>query len=51
MNHRYELYHKGRLVNVSDNYKSLRLSALRFAVAHHKTYIIDTYTKIKYTIN
>ena len=50
MTSRYELYHNGRLVNVSNNYKSLRLSALRFAVAHSSVYIIDTYTKIKFNI-
>ena len=48
MNHRYELYHNGRLVNVSDNYRTLRLSALRFAAAHRNVYIIDTVTNIKY---
>ena len=48
MNHRYELYHNGRLVNVSDNYRTLRLSALRFATARRNVYIIDTVTNIKY---
>ena len=50
MNHRYELYHNGRLINVSDNYKALRLSAIRFAASHSKVYIYDTHTKIKFNI-
>ena len=50
MNYRYELYHNGRLVNVSNNYKTLRLSAIRFSAAHSKTYILDTNTKIKFNI-
>ena len=48
MNHRYALYYNGRLVNVSNNYRTLRLSALRFASAHSNVYIIDTATNIKY---
>lgn len=48
MNHRYALYHNGRLVNVSNNYRTLRLSALRFSSAHRNVYIIDTATNIKY---
>ena len=50
MSSRYELYHNGRLVNVSNNYKALRLSAIRFSASHSKVYIYDTHTKIKFNI-
>ncbi len=50
MNSRYELYRNGRLVNVSNSYKALRLTAIRFSVSHSSVYILDTYTKIKFKI-
>ena len=50
MSYRYELYHNGRLVNVSNNYKALRLSAIRLSASHLNVYVIDTHTKIKFKI-